>query len=109
MSNTGLQASPKRCTWNLCALQAQFVIGTSRVATMHTRLAHKLASTMPIRLVTPAFEIPRLVELLQWHKYRDLDPGSLWLRERVFEAAANMPPLSHYADHTPLSAFQSAL
>jgi len=76
------------------ALQAQLVVGTSRVATMHTRLANKLASSAPIRLVKPAFEIPRLVQLLQWHKYRDLDPASVWLRERVFEAAADMPPLS---------------
>jgi hypothetical protein len=58
---------------------------------MHTRLARKLAAGMPVRLVKPAFDIPRLVEVLQWHTYRDLDPGSMWLRECIIRAAGEMP------------------
>jgi LysR family transcriptional regulator, nod-box dependent transcriptional activator len=72
-------------------LLARLVVGTSRVATMHTRLARQVAATLPVRLVKPAFEIPRLIEVLQWHKYRDLDPGSMWLRERIIEGASLLP------------------
>jgi len=73
------------------SLLPQLVVGTARVATMHTRLARKLAEGMPVRLVKPAFDIPRLVEVLQWHTYRDLDPGSMWLRECIIRAAGEMP------------------
>jgi LysR family nod box-dependent transcriptional activator len=74
-------------------LLPQLVLGTSRLATMHTRLANKIARTLPIRLVKPEFEIPRLIEVLQWHKYRDLDPGSMWLRDVIIEGARSLPPL----------------
>jgi LysR family transcriptional regulator, nod-box dependent transcriptional activator len=75
-------------------LLPRLVIGTSRIATMHTRLAKQLADDLPIRLVKPDFEIPRLIEVLQWHKYRDLDPGSMWLRDVILEGARALPPLS---------------
>jgi LysR family transcriptional regulator, nod-box dependent transcriptional activator len=74
-------------------LLARLVVGTSRVATMHTRLARQIAKDLPVRLIKPAFEIPRLVEVLQWHKYRDLDPGNMWLREHIIAAARELPPL----------------
>jgi len=74
-------------------LLPQLVIGTSRIATMHTRLAKQLIDGRPLRLVRPAFEIPRLVEVLQWHKYRDLDPGSMWLRDAIIEGARRLQPL----------------
>lgn len=72
-------------------LLAHLVVGTTRVATMHTRLARQVANVLPVRLIRPAFEIPRFVEVLQWHRYRDLDPGSMWLREHIIEAARAMP------------------
>jgi LysR family transcriptional regulator, nod-box dependent transcriptional activator len=75
-------------------LLPRLVIGTARVATMHTRLARQLAGSLPIRLVKPTFEIPRLVEVLQWHKYRDLDPGSMWLRDVIIEGARALPPVA---------------
>ena len=37
--------------------------------------------------------IPRLVEVLQWHKYRDLDPGSMWLRDIIIDGARKLPSL----------------
>ena len=74
-------------------LLPQLVVGTSRVATMHSRLARQFAGVLPVRLVKPAFDIPRLVEVLQWHRYRDLDPASLWLRGCIIAAARALPPL----------------
>jgi LysR family nod box-dependent transcriptional activator len=76
------------------SLLPRLVIGTARIATMHTRLAKQCAGSLPIRLVKPTFDIPRLVEVLQWHKYRDLDPGSMWLRDMIIEGARKLPPLS---------------
>jgi LysR family transcriptional regulator, nod-box dependent transcriptional activator len=75
---------------SFCLLPS-LVIGTARVATMHTRLAKRLARSMPIRLVRPEFEIPRLIEVLQWHRYRDLDPGSMWIRDMIIEGARELP------------------
>lgn len=74
-------------------LLPQLVIGTTRLATMHTRLAHQVTTGLPVRVVRAAFEIPRLVEVLQWHKYRDLDPGSMWLREVIVEGARRLAPV----------------
>ena len=74
-------------------LLPQLIIGTRRVATLHQRLARRYAAALPIRLVRPLFQIPTLVEVLQWHKYRDLDPGSAWLRDRIIAMARELPPL----------------
>jgi LysR family transcriptional regulator, nod-box dependent transcriptional activator len=74
-------------------LLPHLVIGTARIATMHTRLARLLAQNLPVRLVKPSFEIPRLIEVLQWHKYRDLDPGSVWLRDVIIEGARKLPSI----------------
>ena len=75
------------------SLLPKLVVGTGRIATMHTRLARQYAGSIPIRVVKPTFAIPRLVEWLQWHKYRDLDPGSMWFRDMIIEGARALPPL----------------
>ena len=68
------------------------VIGTKRIATVHSRLVAQYLTHLPVRPVRPLFEIPRLVEVLQWHQYRDQDPGSVWLRDRIVAAAQALPP-----------------
>ena len=75
------------------SLLPRLVVGTARIATMHTRLAQQCAGNLPVRLVKPTFEIPRLVEVLQWHKYRDLDPGSMWFRDMIIAGARALPSL----------------
>jgi LysR family transcriptional regulator, nod-box dependent transcriptional activator len=79
------------------SLLPRLVVGTARIATMHTRLALQCVGGLPIRLVKPTFDIPRLVELLQWHKYRDLDPGSMWFRDMIIEGARALPSLDELA------------
>ncbi|WDS35044.1 LysR family transcriptional regulator [Pseudoxanthomonas sp.] len=71
----------------------QLVVGTGRVATLHARMASTFLQGLPIRLVRPLFEVPRLVEVLQWHRYRDQDPGNQWVRERIIEMARQIPSL----------------
>jgi hypothetical protein len=39
------------------------------------------------------FDVPPFVEMLQWHSYRDHDPGMVWLRERLLARANALPAL----------------
>lgn len=76
-------------------LLPQLVVGTRRMATLHTRQAMAACAERPqaLALVKLDFELPQFKEYLLWHKYRDHDPGSLWLRERIFERAKGLPPV----------------
>jgi DNA-binding transcriptional LysR family regulator len=68
----------------------QLLIGTTRVATVHRRLAEIYARWLPIRLLPSPFEIPLLVQTMQWHKIRNTDRGILWLRQ-VLKSAVQAP------------------
>lgn len=74
-------------------LMPRFVVGTARIATIQTRLAHQFVQAMPLRLLDPPFDAPRLTEVLQWHRYRNDDPGVRWVREQIAACAADMPPV----------------
>lgn len=74
-------------------LIARFVIGTNRLATVQTRLAAQLEESMPVRVLPLPMDAPRLVEVLQWHKYRDSDPGCTWLREQIIDTARQLPAI----------------
>lgn len=78
-------------------LLPRLVIGTDRVATMHRRFAEQQLVGLPVRCVRPLFEVPKFDQVLHWHKYRDLDPGSQWLRDRIIETAQALPPLEQLA------------
>jgi len=68
-------------------LVPELVVGTKRIATVHRRLARKQAAFLPIRLLEPPIAIPPFIETIQWHKFRDSDPGIAWLRKLIHEAA----------------------
>jgi LysR family nod box-dependent transcriptional activator len=68
----------------------QLLIGTERVATMHRRLALHYQKLMPLRLLPPPIEIPRLTECLQWHKTHQDDGGIVWLRSLIKDVAAGL-------------------
>ncbi len=78
---------------NCFGLLPQMVLGTRRLATLHTRMARQVAQQYPVRVVRLEFPAPPLVETLQWHRYRDLDPASQWLREKIIGHARAMPGL----------------
>jgi len=61
-------------------LVPQLLVGTSRIATLHCRLAAFYQKYLPLKLVAPPLKIPPLEESMQWHKSRDRDPGTIWLR-----------------------------
>lgn len=74
-------------------LMPRFIVGTRRIATVQTRLAMQFEQSMPIRLHAPPMETPRLTEILQWHRYRDDDPGVQWVREQILAVAQAMPAI----------------
>jgi len=67
------------------------VVGTDRIATVATRLARKYAKFLPLRLVPLPVGVPHMTEVLQWHKYHDLDPAYVWLRGVLKQEAARLP------------------
>jgi DNA-binding transcriptional LysR family regulator len=67
-------------------LVPQFIVGTTRIATLHTRLAKLYARHLSIRLVPLPIDPPALREAIQWHQYWNQDPGSIWMRQILKEA-----------------------
>jgi len=47
----------------------------------------------PVRLVHLDFEVPAFMEMLEWHQYRDHDPGLVWMREQLVRHAELLPAL----------------
>lgn len=68
----------------------QAVCGTNRICTMHRRLARIWVKYLPLRILEVPVEMPQLAEGMQWHKYNDNDPGSLWMRGLLAEVAGEL-------------------
>jgi DNA-binding transcriptional LysR family regulator len=66
------------------------VIGTSRIVTLHRRLARHFARALPLRLLEPPFDMPPLVETMVWPRHLQNDPAHLWLREQVQACAREL-------------------
>jgi LysR family transcriptional regulator, nod-box dependent transcriptional activator len=60
-----------------------------------SRMAQLCAAHLPLRLFPPPFAIPTVTHCLQWHRYQDQDPGSIWLRFLLRQAAGNLTPVRH--------------
>lgn len=63
------------------------VIGSNRIATLHRRLANKLAEYLPLTLREVPLEIPSIREMIQWHISSNNDPAIRWIVERLVTAA----------------------
>lgn len=66
------------------------VMGTKRIATIHGLMAERMAATMPVKVARLDFQVPNILEVLQWHKLREMDPGSQWLRGLIIEQARSL-------------------
>lgn len=71
----------------------RLVVGTNRIATVMGRMARLCATHLPLRLIHPPFAIPTVTHCLQWHRYQDQDPGSMWLRSFLRRVAATLGPV----------------
>ena len=67
------------------------VVGNDLIGTVHSRLASKLQSLLPIEIRPVPMPMKTLHQAMQWHKYRTRDPGLIWLRDLLREAAAQLP------------------
>ncbi len=67
-----------------------YLIGTSRIATMHGRLAALYARFLPLKILPLPLPVPSLHEATAWHPHRERDPGLRWLRELIKETAATI-------------------
>lgn len=65
----------------------RLLTGTERIATLPRRFAASHARALQLKLVRPLFELPPLVETMQWHPSRDRDPALAWLRQLILRVA----------------------
>ncbi|WP_294135529.1 LysR family transcriptional regulator [Sphingobium sp.] len=63
------------------------VIGSNRIATLHRRLASKMAEYLPLTIREAPLEIPSIREMIQWHISSNNDPAIRWIVERLGTAA----------------------
>ena len=64
------------------------VVGTERIATIHSRLAIQAAQNLPVVVRDVPLVMPEMIQVMQWHRYRTRDPGIEWLR-RIFHEAVH--------------------
>lgn len=64
------------------------VVGSNRIATVHRRLAIKMAEYLPLIIKEPPLQIPPIREAAQWHLSNNNDPAISWFVERLAAIAA---------------------
>jgi DNA-binding transcriptional LysR family regulator len=65
------------------------IVGTQRIATMHTRHARLYEKLLPIRVLPPLPGFPTMRETMQWHRHLDTDPAIRWLVDLFKSFAAS--------------------
>lgn len=65
---------------------------TMRLSLMHERLATMMAQRLDLSIAPLPFEIPPMIQVLQYHSTRHLDQGLRWLRARCHEVAGTGVP-----------------
>jgi LysR family transcriptional regulator, nod-box dependent transcriptional activator len=89
MQRYGFSRRVESTVYNFSSLP-YLVIGTELVATVHTRIARALESSLPITLLPMPMQMPPLEQVAQWHKHRTSDPGIGWLLALMRSAGAAM-------------------
>ena len=67
------------------------IAGTDRLATVHGLIAHTMRDRDDLVFHPIPVDTAPLQQAMQWHTYRETDPGILWLRALFTEAAARLP------------------
>lgn len=63
------------------------VVGTTRIATMHRRMAEQVVGNMPLVMREMPFDIPPIREALQWNIANNNDKALRWVVERLVAIA----------------------
>ena len=77
-------------TASTMAALPSLVVGTARLATVHRRIAMHAQQHLPIRIWPTPMKIPKLVQMLQWNKVREADPGLRWIRDLCLEVGGKI-------------------
>jgi LysR family nod box-dependent transcriptional activator len=85
----GLERRDEVTTYSFASAPG-LVVGTDRVATVHSRLARQAALYLPVTVHPTPLPLPEMQQAMQWHKYRSKDPGLSWLRGLFAEGVADM-------------------
>jgi LysR family nod box-dependent transcriptional activator len=72
------------------ALLGPLIVGTQRIATVPSRLAEQQAQVLPLRLFTPPLDLPPLRIVAQWHRSREGDGATRWLRDLIRQTSRDM-------------------
>jgi LysR family transcriptional regulator, nod-box dependent transcriptional activator len=78
------------------------IIGSNHIATMHRRLANRMAGYLPLVIKEAPLEIPPIREAVQWHISNNNDPAIRWIVERLVMFAAEKPPLHQASNVLPI-------
>lgn len=65
------------------------VAGTQRIATIHRKLAERMARYLPLRVMEPPFAIPSIRPSAQWASGSSGDSALEWVIERLRQIAAS--------------------
>ncbi|MGV7215750.1 LysR family transcriptional regulator [Bradyrhizobium sp. UFLA05-112] len=66
------------------------LLGTERIATMHSRLARHFGATMRMRIVDLPLPLPAFSEAVQWPALHNNDQASIWMREIMLQEASRI-------------------
>ncbi|MCA0871516.1 LysR family transcriptional regulator [Seohaeicola saemankumensis] len=86
LARMGINRRVELTTFSFSALP-QLAVGTDLVATVHGLIARQAAKVLPLEISPLPFGMEPLEQTLQWHAYRDHDPGIQWVRQLFLEAA----------------------
>lgn len=71
-------------------LVPELLADTDRIATLPTRLAHRLARHFAVDVLPCPIRIPHFTEHIHWHRYQERDPALVWLRELILDVARGL-------------------
>jgi LysR family nod box-dependent transcriptional activator len=63
------------------------LVGTARIATMHERLALRMARHLPLKIMPVPFDIPPIRTAIQWHSSSDGDKALRWVVSEIKRVA----------------------
>lgn len=89
LQRLGIERRAAVQTFDFLSIPAM-VQGTQRIATVHHRVVQVAMrrAAMTLQQLTPPMPIPPVRIAMQWHAHRDGDPGLVWLRAMVRQAAS---------------------
>lgn len=85
----GLDRKIAVSTYNFGAIPFM-VVGTDLIGTVHSRLVRRVLPAIPVVLKPVPLPAVSFHQAMQWHKYRTRDPGLVWLRGLLHEAACHL-------------------